>query len=200
MSGKLDGECTGGKLDRMSERVMNGFGVTMGGSVTFNSATEAADAESKLRRRCYPDHFDMTPAALSGPPQGGQYHEDPNMLRRGAEQPNDAILKASPGPARDKALKEYVRLRMLMLNDALYFFGKAGLDDLNRLYTREDHQRVIALLAERLRDPAFTARDRAGAIANYRLFATAPFEALPCDVVAETSSDSRSRASSRLQT
>lgn len=186
MNGPLDGDCSGDKLDRMSAKVMTGLGLPNGLAGTSDTARELAEARSQLRRRCYPDRFIMTPSALAGRPQGADLHEDPDMLTKGAEEGSDKILEAPPGPERDAALIDYVELRMLMLNDALYFFGKPGLDELNALYRRDDHQRVIALLAERLRDPAFTRGRRPGAIAIYRLFATAPFEALPCDVVPET--------------
>jgi len=103
----------------------------------------------------------------------------------GANQKNDAILLADPGPARDKALQDYIFLRQLLLNNALRFYGKPSMDQLNDAYRTDEHQRIIALLGERLKDPAFIAGVEEYQLASLRLFATAPFEALPCDTVPE---------------
>ncbi|MEO6256357.1 MAG: M48 family metalloprotease [Sphingomicrobium sp.] len=184
IAGTLDQSCSGDQLDRRADRLMGSLGMpTIAGRRLEEQATTNAAIERRLDQRCYSDRFDMTPAALTGPPQGGHFGEDLDTFRRGAARNNDSILLATPGPARDKALKDYVEMRQLLLNDALYFFGKSGMDELNQIYTRDDHQRIIALLNQRLRDPAFTSGDNPYDVGSYRLFATAPFEALPCDVV-----------------
>ncbi len=180
---------------------LNPFGMTCdarkldGMATTFNArvglpdrgAEEIAEqhkyAASRLARRCYSDRFDMRPADLVGAPRRNSGGEELRNFLNGASQPLDRILNAVPGPARDKALKEYVSYRKLLLNDALYFFGKSGMDEINSVYRRDDHQQVLTLLAERLKDPTFAAGDPDSDVADLKLFATAPYEALPCDTV-----------------
>jgi len=182
------GPCNAGALNSSSDALMKMFGIpamSTGNSGTFSAGGTGGYGQlvdARLRRRCYVDRFDLTPAALTGPAQGNAYGEQLATYRRGAEKDNDAILLAAPGPARDRALKDYVALRKLLLNDALYFFGKSGMDELNQLYARDDHKRVIALLGERIKDPAFVRGEQDSEVADYHLFAKAPFDALPCDV------------------
>jgi Zn-dependent protease with chaperone function len=140
-------------------------------------------AATMLARRCFNGRHTMTPAALAGPPQGR--NRNGTRYSMAALASVEPILQMAPGPARDLAIKDYVDFRKLMIENALYYGGRSELDALNANYHRDDHQRVIALLGERLRDPAFTGGTTLQADSKLRLFATAPFEALPCDVVAE---------------
>lgn len=190
----LGKDCDTEQLDQKTDRIMTGWGLQTMAARKLSEAEETHKVtDDWLRRRCYPDRFDLTPAALTGPPRGLPNIDDADKYRKGAEQSTDAILRASPGPERDKALRDYVFLRQLFLNDALYFNGKPGMDEVNAVYRREDHQQVIALLGDRLRDPAFIGGVDEYQVASLRLFATAPFEALPCDVVTQTSPSSSIR-------
>ena len=139
--------------------------------------------ESKLRRRCFADRFNMTPAALEGRPQGRGSGQSLELYLRGADASGVRVLSSAIGPAQDEQLRDYVAMRKLLLNDALYFFGRPGLDAINLVYRHDDHQRVLALLGERLKDPAFTAGQNPYKVGDAKLFVMAPFEALPCDVL-----------------
>jgi hypothetical protein len=153
--------------------------------------TEAAEArhrqatiDSIIAKRCFATMQDMTPAALTGPPEGKRFGKPPGYYRRAAEPSVESILAMPPGKARDRALMDYTDGRFLMLGNALYFNGREEFDALNAAYHREDHQRVVALLAERLKDPAFTAgMMSAQQIGELHILANAPFDALPCDVL-----------------
>ena len=182
----LGAACNTEQLDEKTDRVMTGWGMrTFASRKTSEAAESQALTDGWLRRRCYPDRYDLTPAALTGPPQGSHDSSSLDIYLGGANQKNDAILLAAPGPARDKALQDYIFLRQLLLNNALYFYGKPAMDQLNDAYRGDEHQRIIALLGERLKDSAFTTGVEAYQLASLRLFATAAFEALPCDTVPE---------------
>jgi Zn-dependent protease with chaperone function len=156
------------------------------GLLDNDAALQAQDKviiELMVGRRCFNAAHDMTPDALTGPPQGKSYRVPSGKLRRAAITSVEPILQAAPGPARDQKLRDYAEFRLLMLGNALYFNGHEEMDALNANYHREDHQRAIALLGERLEDPAFTARLTPYTIGGFRVLAKDPFRALPCDVV-----------------
>lgn len=181
--------CDAKALNASSDRLLKMFGMpALGSSGTFGSVRamddqDRANIASKLARRCFGSQIPMTPAALTATPRGRGGDNNMAQYGRAAMAGSAPVLNAAPGPVRDQALKDYIEHRRALLSSALYFFGKPGLDELNTLYHREDHQQLLALLGARLADPAFTASDSPYRVVEYRIFATTPFEALPCDVV-----------------
>ena len=176
--------CDSKGLNATSDQLMGHFGLpTAKEQGASRAAQDAAMIESKLRRRCFADRFNMTPAALEGRPQGRGSGQSLELYLRGADASGVRVLSSAIGPAQDEQLRDYVAMRKLLLNDALYFFGRPGLDAINLVYRHDDHQRVLALLGERLKDPAFTAGQNPYKVGDAKLFVMAPFEALPCDVL-----------------
>ena len=180
--------CDSKALNASSDRLTSLFGIpAMSSGGTFGArkmdAEDEANIASKLSRRCFGSQISMTPAALTARPKGRGNPDGMTNYRNAAMAGSAPVFAAPSGPARDRALKAYIEHRSALLASSLYFYGKPGLDELNRLYRREDHGRVLALLGARLADPDFTARDNPYRVAEYRIFAATPFEALPCDVV-----------------
>lgn len=182
-------KCDAKALDAKSSAMNTRLGLPDYGAIQRASDREVID--SLLARRCFHSVHDMTPAALTGPPQGKRYNMQPGRMSSAALTSVEPLLRMPPGPERDRKLRDYADFRLLMIENALYFNGPAELETLNANYHRDDHDRVIALLGERLKDPGFTTGAFPNTIAKLRVLAASPFEALPCDVVPKPASIAR---------
>lgn len=82
--------------------------------------------------------------------------------------------------ARDGQLHAYVDQRTSLLKAIHLFYGDAGLATAQAAYAKPDHAAVVAEIAERLSDPAYSAGLSALDVAHHRLLVAEPAGFVPC--------------------
>jgi Zn-dependent protease with chaperone function len=89
-------------------------------------------------------------------------------------------VTTSDGAGRDGALVDYFKLRKAHGETVHRFFGDPGLEVARTTFSKPEHEGAIALLGERLTDPAFAARFNPVELAEITLLATSPQDFVTC--------------------
>lgn len=160
-----------GKMKAVSDK--------MGIPYIQQSGTFAEFSNQQVRKTCFHKslHDWPAPAPLSLA-FAGEGVESMDLYRRFAAQPIEGG---------DKGLEDYVGTRLLLLDHVYYYFGKAGIDEFNRLLDTPQHRSALERFGARLRDPAFASaykgREGENGLVAARVLAAEPFEIRPCGAV-----------------
>jgi Zn-dependent protease with chaperone function len=93
---------------------------------------------------------------------------------------NSLYLGEAGTPYRDGRLKSYVEQRRNMTEVVHRFYGEPGLDLVLSTYARPEHAAVVALIKERLSDPAFSAALSPTDRADFELLTSMPDQFITC--------------------
>lgn len=111
---------------------------------------------------------------------GSTFQDAVNTAHASAE----AAAITRSGAGSDDLIKSYVANRQLLLAAFAYnLYGLAGLRSLQSEYLTGPHRAMVGRIAERLKDPAFTARLSAIELAEYRALTRSPESFLPCQAL-----------------
>ena len=146
------------------------------GMDNYTTRNQRAQRETKtaIKRGCFDSRWDGHSPGQHPPNELSTY------LRFGPEGASK-IRATSSGPELDKQLKTYVSTRLLLLDNSAHFFGESGLVAFNRAVDTAEHRDVLAMLAERAKDPKFAEKEFPSERANIALLAEKGLALRPCN-------------------
>lgn len=151
------------------------------GALRDDAEAEAIAAETTARR-CFVTNtysvggFGLHPVVPGPQPETENYSID-RWLRTGNTSAQ-AVAAAADRP--DAALADYLKTRKERLRMVHAYFGQPGLDYALQHFGSADHATAIAILQQRLADPAYVASLRPQPRAELQLLAKAPDDFIPC--------------------
>lgn len=152
----------------------------LGGSRFSSKAPESAQIAHIAANRCY-----MNGLTVSTSRKLALHETMTNVsLERylGIIEQRLADLEAASLAERDRALMAYVEGRQTMHEIIFGYYGQAGADAAEAEFAKPRHRAALALVGERMRDPAFVARLKPVQRAEFKVIATAPDDYTSCRI------------------
>lgn len=136
-------------------------------------------AQRQIERGCFDGNWDGYATASEASSYASHNATLDNYLHYAAQLPSK-LDGLAPGAELDGKLVDYGLMREHYIDNSLHFFGEASYVAIQQAMATDDHRRALAMLADRLKDPAFRAALSPDVRAVLDLQASQPRTIRPC--------------------